>query len=166
MDWLAPLLLYLHIGGVLVAFGPTIAFPFFGAKSAQEPQHGNFVLRVTDFVGSRVVEPGAVFIFLTGLGLILVRGYNPLTELWLAVAIVLFIVTFAFANLVQGPTVKKMIALTSAPPPAATDADPSGGKPAGPPPEFAALAARAQRGGQFMLLALFVILAMMVFKPF
>lgn len=166
MDWLAPVLLFMHIGGVLIAFGPTIAFPFFGAKSAQEPQHGNFVLRVTDFVTSRVVEPGAVFIFLTGLGLILARGYNPLTELWLAIAIVLFIVTFTYANLVQNPTVKKMIALTSGPPPAATDVDGAGERPAGPPPEFLALAARAERGGQFMTLALFVILALMVFKPF
>lgn len=168
MDWLGTVFLYLHIAGVIVAFGPTIAFPFFAAKSAAEPEHGNFVLRVSHFVSSRVVEPGAVFVFLTGVAVIVTRGLNPLTELWVAIAIVLFIVTFAYANLVQNPTVKKMIALTSGPPPpdAADAAAASSDRPPGPPPEFVALAAKAQRGGQFMAAMIFVILALMVFKPF
>jgi hypothetical protein len=44
MDWLGTLFLYLHIAGGIVAFGPTIAFPFIAARAAQEPMHGNFVL--------------------------------------------------------------------------------------------------------------------------
>jgi hypothetical protein len=162
VDWLGTLFLYLHIGGVIVAFGPTIALPFIGAKAAQEPMHGNFALRVSDFIGSRVVEPVAIFVFLTGVGLIITRGYNPLEQLWLAVAIVLFLITFAYANLVQGPTVRKMIAMTSQPPPPA----PAGEAPAGPPPEFVALSTKAARGGMFMLAMLFIILALMVVKPF
>lgn len=181
MDWLGTLFLYLHISGVIIAFGPTIALPFFAAKAAQEPQHGNFVLRVGDFLSSRVIEPGAVFVFLMGVGLIITRGYNPLEQLWVGVAIVLFLITFGYANLVQGPTVKRMIALTSQPPaivpnaatpgeqPAmagpGTPATPGAG-PAGPPPEFVALAAKAERGGKFMLVMLFTILALMVVKPF
>lgn len=115
MDWLGTLFLYLHIAGVIVAFGPTIAFPFLGARAVQEPMHGNFVLRATEFLTERVVEPVAAFVFLTGVGLIFTRGYNPLTQLWLALAIVLFLVTFAFANLVQLRTVRKMVALTNRP---------------------------------------------------
>ncbi len=41
----------------------------------------------------------------------------------------------------------------------------AGAGPAGPPPEFLALAAKAARGGQFMLVMLFAILALMVVKP-
>lgn len=161
MDWLGTLFLYLHIGGAIVAFGPTIAFPFLAARAAKEPQHGNFVLRATEGITEKVVEPVAAFMFLMGVGLIVTRGYNPLEQLWVGLAIVLFLITFAFANLVQLPTVRKMVAITSQPPPAAAE-----GTPAGPPPEFVALGAKAARGGQFMTLMLFVILALMVVKPF
>jgi len=181
MEWLGTLFLYLHISGVIIAFGPTIAFPFIAAHAAKEPMHGNFALRVSEWISSRVVEPAAVFVFLMGVGLIITRGYNPLVDLWVGLAIILFLITFAYANLVQNPTVKKMIAITSQPPPVVVDSpQPSeqpamagpgtpavpGAGPAGPPPEFMALAARAERGGQFMTAMLFIILALMVVKPF
>ena len=180
MDWLGTLFLYLHVGGVIVAFGPTIAFPFLAARAAKEPMHGNFVLRATEHLTERVVEPGAVFVFLVGVALIVTRGWNPLEELWLGAAIVLFLVTFGFANLVQVPLLRRMIALTSAPPIAPGGPDETaqastlsgpgtpavaGAAPAGPPPEFLALSRKAALGGQFMTLMLFVILALMVFKP-
>jgi uncharacterized membrane protein len=166
MDWLGTLFLYLHIAGAIVAFGPTIAFPFIAARAAQEPMHGNFVLRTTHFITQRVVEPGAVFVFLMGIGLIVTRGYNPLGDLWLALSIVLFLITLGFANLVQLSTIKKMIALTSQPPPAVSEAAEAGAGAAGPPPRFLELSQKAARGGQFMLLMLFTILALMVVKPF
>ena len=161
MEPLGTIFLYLHIGGVIGAFGPTIALPFIAAKAAQEPMHGNFALRVSDVIVNRVVEPGAGFVFLMGLGLIWTRGWNPFTTLWLGLAIILFLITLGFSLFVQGPTVKRMIEMTSGPPPA-----PAEGQPAGPPPAFVALSQRAARGGMFMLLMLFSILFLMVFKPF
>ncbi len=158
MEWLGTLFLYLHIGGVIIAFGPSIAFPFLAAKAAQEPEHGNFVLRASKWISPKVVEPGAVFVFLTGVGLIVTRGYNPLEDRWVGLAIVLFIITFAFANLIQIPTLRKMIALTDGPP--AADAPP------GPPPGFVDLSEKAARGGMFMTVMIFVLLFLMVFKPF
>ncbi|MGH2381943.1 MAG: DUF2269 family protein [Candidatus Limnocylindria bacterium] len=181
MEWLGTLFLYLHISGVIIAFGPTIAFPFIAAKAAQEPMHGNFALRVMHFISHRMVEPAAVFVFLMGVGLIITRGYNPLVDLWVGLSIVLFLITFFYANLVQLPQMKKMIALTSQPPAIVVDAAQpgehqtmagpgtpaaSGAGPAGPPPEFLALSAKAERGGQFMTVMIFVILALMVVKPF
>jgi hypothetical protein len=160
MNTWSAIFLFLHIGSVIVAFGPTIAFPFFAARAASEPMHGNFVLRATEFVSAGVVEPVAVVVFLTGVGLILTLGYNPLERLWLAAAIVLFLITFTYANLVQARTVRRLVTMTSAPPPAGAEA--GAGRP---PAEFQALAAKAARGGQFMGLMLFVILALMVFKP-
>lgn len=179
MDWLGTLFLYLHVAGVIVAFGPTIAFPFIGAKAAEEPMHGNFALRVSEFLSRRVVEPGAAFVFVMGVALIVVRGYNPLVQLWVGLAIVLFLITFGYANLVQGPTVKRMIELTSQPPvvagaPQTGERTVTGGPgnpaaagavPAGPPPEFVALSQKAARGGIFMMAMLFVILALMIVKP-
>jgi hypothetical protein len=180
MEWLGTLFLYLHIAGVIIAFGPTIAFPLFAAKAAKEPIHGNFVLRASEFISSRVVEPGAAFVFVMGVALIITKGYNPLEQRWVGLAIILFLVTFVYANLVQARTVKRMIALTLQPPPVVPNAPvPSdqpamagpgtpavpGAGPAGPPPEFLALAAKAERGGKFMVVMLFVILALMVVKP-
>lgn len=158
MDWLSNLFLFLHIGGAIVAFGPTIAIPFIGARAAEEPMHGNFALRVGEFITERVVEPGAVFVFLMGVGLILTKGYSLVDDLWVTVAIVLFLITLGFSNFIQLPLVRKMIALTSGPPP--------DGAPPGPPPGFVELSTRAARGGMFMTLMLFTILALMVFKPF
>lgn len=179
MEWLGTLFLYLHVSGVIVAFGPSIAFPFFAAKAATEPVHGNFVLRVSELIGRRLIEPAAVFVFLMGVGLILTRGYNPLAELWLAISIVLFIIVFAYANLVQERVVRRMIELTSPPIVAGGEAQPGdvptqagpgataadGAAVAGPPPEFFALSKKAARGGQLMLLMVFVLVALMVFKP-
>ena len=158
MPWLGTLFLYLHIGGAIVAFGPTIAFPIIGARAAKEPMHGNFALRVTEFLTERVVEPGAIFVFLMGVGLIITRGYNLVEDLWVTAAIVLFIITLSFSYFVQLRTVREMIAMTNQPPP--PDAPP------GPPPGFPQLSTRAARGGAFMTLLLFTILALMVVKPF
>ena len=48
MDWSAlfPWLLFLHVLGAIVAFGPTFAFSFIGAMGGAEPQHANFATRV------------------------------------------------------------------------------------------------------------------------
>jgi uncharacterized membrane protein len=156
MDWLTSLFLYLHVTGVIVAFGPTIAFPMIASHAAREPMHGNFALRVSEHITSRIVEPGAVFVFVMGVGLIISGGWNPLAELWLGLSIVLFLITFTFSLTVQLPTVKKMIALTS-------QLGPDG---SGPPPEFVELSRRAARGGQFQTVMLFAIVALMVVKPF
>ena len=157
MEWLSSLFLFLHIGGAIVAFGPTIAFPFIGASAAKEPMHGNFALRVNSHLVERVVEPGAAFVFLMGVGLIVTRGYNPITTLWLAVAIVLFLIVFFYNLLVQLPRSRRMIELTSGPPPEGAN---------GPPPEFVELGGKAARGGMLSTVGLFVILFLMVFKPF
>lgn len=178
MDW-GTIFLYLHIAGVIVAFGSSIAFPFIAAKAQQEPMHGNFSLRVMEFITERVVEPGAIFVFVTGVGLIIARGYNPLTTLWVALAIILFLITFAFANLVQLRTLRQMVALSASSPVVVEQGGSGEGTPTlagpgtpaaagaglGPPPEFLALAAKADKGGKFMTLMVFVILALMVFKP-
>jgi hypothetical protein len=160
VDLLPSIFLYLHIGGVIVAFGPTMGFALIGSQAAKEPMHGNFALRVTEFITRRLVEPGAVFVFLMGVGLIWSRGWNPFTTLWLALAIIIFLGVFAYSLGVQAPTVRKMIELTATPPP-----PPAEGQPAGPPPAFVALQKKVARGGILLSLGLFTILFLMVFKP-
>ena len=153
--------LFLHIGGAIAAFGPTIAFPLIGTRAAAEPQHGNFALRITSFMTTRVVEPGAVFVFLMGLGLILTRGWNPFTTLWLGLAIILFLITLAYSVFIQRPTINRMVEMTATPPPPPVEGYP----PSGPPPEFVQASKHVARGGMLMTLLLVTILFLMVFKP-
>jgi len=161
METLGSIFLFLHIGGAIAAFGPTIAFPIIGAKAAAEPQHGNFALRITSFLTTRVVEPGAVFVFLMGLGLIWTRGWNPFTTLWLGLAIILFLITLGYSVFVQKPAVMRMVEMTSTPPPPPVEGYP----PAGPLPEFVQTSKHVARGGMFMTVMLVLILFLMVFKP-
>jgi hypothetical protein len=153
METLGSIFLFLHIGGAIAAFGPTIAFPIIGAKAAAEPQHGNFALRITSFLTTRVVEPGAVFVFLMGLGLI--------WTLWLGLAVILFLITLGYSVFVQKPAVMRMVEMTSTPPPAPVEGYP----PSGPPPEFVQASQHVARGGMFMTVMLVLILFLMVFKP-
>ena len=161
MELLGSIFLFLHIGGAIAAFGPTMAFGFIGPMAGNEPMHGNFALRLIAHITERLVEPGAVFVFLMGIGLIWSRGWNPFNTLWLAIAIILFLITLGVSVFIQLPTVKRMIALTSAPPPPPTE----GQGPPGPPPGFVELQRRSALGGQFLALMLFSILFLMVFKP-
>jgi uncharacterized membrane protein len=163
MELLASIFLFLHIGGAIAAFGPTVTFPIIGVMAAGEPMHGNFALRLNERIASRVVEPGAIFVFLMGIGLIWTRGWNPFTTLWLAIAIILFLIALGYSVFMQLPMVKRLIEMTSGPPPAPAEGS---GPPAGPPPEFMALTRRVAMGGQLTGLLLIAILFLMVFKPF
>src|SRR5688572_12794906 len=96
------LLLFLHIGGAIVAFGPTFAFPFIGAAGGRDPQHAGFAAKLTHTISKRLVTPVALWVGGTGVLLIIFAG-RSLTELWLATAILLYVLALAFATFVAGP---------------------------------------------------------------
>ena len=60
MAWLFPYILFLHVMGAILAFGPTYAFSIIGAMGGKEPQHANFGVRVTAQIGSKLVYPLAI----------------------------------------------------------------------------------------------------------
>jgi uncharacterized membrane protein len=183
---LFPFLLFLHIGGAIMAFGPTLAFPLIQAMGAREREHSEFATRVTKAIAERYTVPVGIFVALTGLTLVWASG-RSLTQLWILLAIVAYVATLLFALFVQAPTVNRILEIVgamraggapeAAGATAAAMAQPAGGpppeasfpqtmvRPAGPPPELAALIGRARMGGLFMAAALVFILAMMVFKP-
>jgi uncharacterized membrane protein len=158
MQWLFPWLLLLHVLGAVVAFGPTFSFPLIGAMAGSEPQHANFATRITYAVSDRLVIPVALTMPITGAGIILVNGINLAAPQyrWLGAAIIVYVVIVTYSVLVQRRTVGRLIALTSAPPPAGAS---------GPPPEVPALVRRIQRGGMFTAAGIVLILFLMVVKP-
>jgi len=158
LAWLFPWLLFLHVLGAIVAFGPTFAFSIVGAMGGAEPQHANFATRVTEVITSKRVLPVGITLPITGVGIIAVRNINPLERpwWWLALAIVLYLIAYGYGFFVQRKLVERAVELTSAPPPAGAS---------GPPPELMALVGRIQRGGIGMGLLIVTIVFLMVVKP-
>ena len=158
LAWLFPYLLFLHVLGAIVAFGPTFAFSIVGAMGGAEPQHGNFATRVTQAMTSKRVLPFGITLPITGLGIIAVRGINPFDRpfWWLALAIVLYLIAYGYGFFVQRGLVDRVVEMTSSPPPPGVS---------GPPPELMALVGRIQRGGIGMGLLIVTIVFLMVVKP-
>ncbi len=157
MDWF-PWLLYLHVLGAIAAFGTSFVFPIIGMMGGREPQHANFAIRVSHTIANRLTYPVGLTLAVTGLLMILVRGFNLTSGsyYWLDLAIVLYVVALGYAMGVQNRTVGRLIEVTSVPPPQGAG---------GPPPEVKGLVQRVQRGGMLLTVLLVLIVFLMVVKP-
>ena len=158
LAWLFPWLLFLHVLGAIVAFGPTFSFSIIGAMGGAEPQHANFATRISEALSSRRVIPIGITLPITGLGMLAVRQINPLDRpfWWLALAIVLYLIAYGYGFFVQRKLVERVVEITSSPPPPGAS---------GPPPELMALVRRIQLGGIGMGLLIVTIVFLMVVKP-
>ena len=155
MVGMLPLWLFLHVLGAIVAFGFGFYAPVYGAMVAREPQHGNWFLRASKRVSDYVITPVALSMAVTGVLLVSATGgMQRFQELWLAVSVLLYVIALGIVFLVQRPTLKRVIELTSAPP-----------GPAGPPAEVPALLARLRNLGMVLLLLIIAIVALMVWRP-
>ena len=162
MSWI-PWLLFLHILGAVIAFGPGFALAIIGAAAGREPQHGNFVLRASSVVARRLIIPLAILQGITGVGLILAEGVNLFDRYWLLVAIVLYAIALYIAIGLNLPNLRRLIELTTPP----AGGPPTGGPPAGaPPPELVERLARGRQYGMAMSGLVVVIVFLMVIKPF
>jgi hypothetical protein len=164
MSPLLALFLFLHVFGAIVTFGPTFVYPILASQVQKTPQHGHFAAVFGEILERRLIIPGALVQGITGLGLILILGVNPLTDApwrWLLIAIVLYLIAIVFAITVQAKNAEKMVHLTANMPPG----PPPAGAPAGPPPEIAATGQALARGGQLLSLLIVLIVILMVTKP-
>jgi len=152
---LVPYLLFLHVLGAILAFGPTFAYSIMGSMAGKEPQYANFSTRQSEAIGNRLVYPLAVFQGITGVLLIWAASFNVIGTTWLTLGIVLYLITLIYALTVQRNAVHHLIELTSTPP-----------APGSPPnPEIMATVKRIQRGGMFLALMIVIIVFLMVVKP-
>ena len=160
---LVPWLLFLHILGAIIAFGPGFALAIIGAAAGREPQHGNFVLRASSVIARRMIVPLALLQGITGLGLVLTEGTELLTRGWLLLAIALYALALYIAIGLNLPNLRRLIEMTTPP----AGGPPAGGPPAGgPPPELVQRFARARQYGMAMSGLVVVIVFLMVVKPF
>ncbi len=153
---LFPYLLFLHVLGAIVAFGPTFAYSIMGAIAGREPQHANFSARQTAAINNALVYPLAGVQAVTG---VLVFISAPSSEFttgwWLALAILLYIVAFTFSLTVQRNALHRLIALTGTPPSPTTP----------PSTEIPATVRKIVRGGIFTGVLIVAIVFLMVVKP-
>jgi len=162
MSWF-PWLLWLHIFGAIIAFGPIFTFPLIGSMGAKEPMHANFATRISARISHGITIPLAVVQGITGLALLYVSGRDltKSTNYWLDVAIVLYVIALWFSYFVQARRVGTIVEMTmTAPPPPAP-----GQAPAGPPPALMALIRQVQQGGMLLTGLIVVIIFLMVIKP-
>lgn len=155
-------LLFTHVLGAIIAFGPTFSSPIIGRMGAQERAHGNFAMRVSRQLARVQIVPLAIVQGITGLGLIIVGNIDLAKAMWLMISIVLYLIAIGFAIFVQTPLAIRIIAMTTPPP----GAPPPSGPPAGgPPPELAGLIKRVKRGGILLIVLVTAIVFLMVVKP-
>lgn len=152
--------LYLHILTVIVAFGPTFAFPLMSAYAGKHPEAAPTVVHLVDRIEARMTLPIAVVVPFLGLALIFSGHIDLWHSTWLLVAIPLYIVAFFFALLVQARNSARLVRAIGSMPPGPP---PEGA--AGPPPEIAALTKKLQLGGTFLTVMIVVILLLMVWRP-
>jgi uncharacterized membrane protein len=155
---LFPFLLFIHVFGAILAFGPTFAFAIMGSMAGKEPQHANFSTRQAELISKRMVYPLAILQGITGVLLIVTGKLDVTSRIWLEIAIVLYVITLTFALTIQRRAVEKVIELTSTPPPPGTPPGP-------PPPALMAAVKQVQRGGMFTGVMIATLVFLMVVKP-
>lgn len=164
---LFPLLLFVHVLGAIIAFGPAFSFPIIGAMGGKEPMHANFATRVADRLAHVQLTPLALLQGITGLGLIYFGNIDLFKSTWLLIAIVLYLIALGYAGAVQSPAVRRVIELSGGEPkPGAAPAGPPAGGPpvGGPPPELMAAIKKVQQGGLVLVVLIVAIVFLMVTK--
>jgi uncharacterized membrane protein len=153
---LFPYLLFLHVLGAIVAFGPTFAYSIMGVMAGREPEHANFSARQTAAISNGLVYPLAAVQAVTG---VLVFISAPSDEFtvgwWLALAIVLYVVAYGFSLTIQRNALHRLIELTATPPAPGTP----------PAPAIPGTVRAIQRGGILTGILIVAIVFLMVVKP-
>jgi uncharacterized membrane protein len=153
-----PFLLFLHVMGAILAFGPTFAFSIMGGLAGKEPQHANFSARQTALISNRLVYPLAIFQGITGLLLIASGKIDVMSKPWLLIGIVLYLIALIYGLTVQRTALHHVIEMGSTPPPPGTPPGP-------PPPALLAEIKKVQRGGMLLGTLIVIIVFLMVVKP-
>jgi hypothetical protein len=177
MTWLFPWLLFFHVMGTILTFGPTYAFGTYAGLAASERGPAlAFNNRARSAVVRRFVTPGTFVVLLTGVLMIWARAIPWLDPAfrWLQLAIVIYLGMIAWNLAVSVPRQNRIAELgaqaaaQAAERAAAADGPATGSPPGGiggPPPEMATLIGKVRRDGKIMGLLIVFIVFLMVVKP-
>jgi uncharacterized membrane protein len=142
---------YLHVLLAIVAVGFNIAYGLIiGRAKKTGTAELSFALHTVKVMDDYVANPCYILLLVTGVGMVHVAGY-PWKLLWIHMSMALLVVLAALGFGLYTPTLRKQIAALER------------GGPAD--PEFVALGKRGAMLGAIMGIIVFVIIALMVYKP-
>ena len=104
-----PWLKTLHILFAIVAVGFNISYGIWLFRAAREPEHAGWALRGIKFMDDRVANPSYIGLAVVGILLVLI-GRWEFTDLWVAAAIVLYVLLAIVALGAYSPTLTRQIA--------------------------------------------------------
>jgi hypothetical protein len=139
----------IHIFSAIVAVGSNVTYGVWNARIAGDRTHASFALKGIKFIDDRIANPSYGVLFLTGLIMVLTGSWG--FQLWVIVAIVLFVAVAVIGFGVFTPLLRNQIRL-------ADSGDTTSA-------EFDALARRSRMLGPILGILVLLILVMMVFKP-
>ena len=140
---------FIHILAAIVAVGSNITYGVWAARGASDPAHTSFALKGIRFLDNRIANPAYGVLFLSGLIMVFAGSWG--FQLWVIVAIVLFIATAVLGFAIFTPLVRNQLRLVDSGETASA--------------EFQRLAKRSRTLGPILGILVVVILVMMVFKP-
>lgn len=141
---------FLHVTLAIIAVGFNASYGIWIARSARDPEHVGFAMRTIKFIDDRFANPAYALLLLTGLFMVWSAGY-PLTTLWIAAALTLYVIVLVLAFAVISPNFRAQLRALEA----------EG-------PTSGAFRAAARRGRTFGILVSVLVLAivfLMVVKP-
>ena len=106
--------LFMHVGAVVVALGPTFALPFLQAFAEREGVASTrFMLAFSERIYQILVGPGSLVVFIFGVALIAAndRGYRDGVPVWLAACAAWFVLIIALSFHYQPAAVRKAVHL-------------------------------------------------------
>lgn len=140
---------YIHIFSAITAVGANITYGVWNARAGSDPANIGFALKGIRFLDNRIANPSYGVLLLSGLVMVFMQW--KITDLWVIIALVLFIAVAVLGFAVFSPLLRNQIRLVDA-------GDTTS-------PEFMRLANRNRILGPILGLLVAVIVAMMVFKP-
>jgi uncharacterized membrane protein len=141
---------FIHIFAAITAVGMNISYGIWLGRVGNEPSHSAFTLKTIKFIDDRIANPLYGLLLLTGMLMVLTSGIS-LLQLWIEVALVLWLALILVGLFAYTPTLRAQVKLAEA-------GDVSS-------VEFGRLTTRGAILGAVTGVIVFVILIMMVFKP-
>src|SRR5438876_4547534 len=103
------ILKFLHVLLAIIAIGFNASYPIWLARAQRAPEHALYVLRGIKTLDDRFANPAYALLLVFGLGMTFMAGI-PLSTLWIAAALVLYVLLVVGGLAIYSPTLKGQIA--------------------------------------------------------
>jgi len=107
------ILKFVHVLLAIIAIGFNASYAIWIARAEREPEHALHVLRGVKFLDDRFANPAYGLLLVFGLAMTFMAGY-PLSTLWIAASLVLYVGLVLVGLFVYTPTLKRQIAVLEA----------------------------------------------------